>query len=37
VSSRVELDGEEYAKATFDVVELIIRVHVYEVVTTVAV
>jgi len=37
VSSRVDLDGEEYAKVTFDVVELIVRVHVYEVVTTVAV
>lgn len=33
VSARVEIDGEEYADATFDVIEYIVRVHLNEVVS----
>jgi len=35
-SLRAELDGQEYGGVLFDVVELVVRVHYYEVVTTVS-
>ena len=36
ISTRIELDGQSYAKVPFDVVEFIVRVHYYEIVTTVS-
>lgn len=37
VDVRVELDGEEYAKTVFDVIEYTVRVHIEEVVLTLAI
>lgn len=37
ISSRLELDGQVYAGSVFDVVELIVRVHFNEAVTTLAI
>lgn len=37
VAMRIELDGYDYGEITYDMVEIVIRVHVIEIVATVAV